>query len=365
MAAPGAVGGLERVLQGLALGLADRGHEVHVIAVLTPEPAEAPFCRAFVGRRVILHELRVPPGVRHYATERRQVRALLREIRPDVVHTHGFRSDILDGGLAQALGLPVVTTIHGESFMGGRTALYEWLQWRAYRRFDAVVAVSGPLERTALARGVPRDRLHLVPNAWPGGVSFLERAEARAELGLAPDARVAGWLARMIPVKGADVFLRALAEPASAGWSACLIGDGSEHEQLRAMVTELGLADRVRFAGAIEGGARYLRAFDAFVLSSRSEGTPIALFEAMVAGVPIVASRVGGVPDVLGEDAGWLVPAEAPAPLAAALQVIRDAPARATAAVQAASHRLESRYSTAAWLARHEAIYARLAAGRR
>lgn len=357
LVAPGFVGGLERVVHGLALGFAARGHDVHVFAVLTPSPEREPFLAAFDGSAVTLHELRLPSGLRHLPAERRAARALLQTLRPDVVHSHGFRPDVLDSGVARGFGIPTVTTIHGESFMGGRTRLYEWVQWRTYRRFDAVIAVSARLKETALQRGVPLDRIHLIRNAWPGGVTFATRAAARQELGLGMEETVLGWLGRTIPVKGGDVFLRALAKLGEARTTAVLIGDGSDRAQLESLATQLGLGQRVRFVGGIEGGARLLPAFDAFVLSSRSEGTPIVLFEAMAAGVPIVASRVGGVPDVVGDGEAVLVAPDDAAALAEGLRRVLEAPAAAAAMAERAQRRLETGFSTAGWLAGHEELY--------
>jgi glycosyltransferase involved in cell wall biosynthesis len=357
LVAPGFVGGLERIVHGLALGLAARGHEVHVFAVLVPSPEREPFLAAFDGSTVTVHELRLPPGLRHLPAERRAARALFQSLRPDIVHSHGGRPDVLDSGVARRFGVPTVTTIHGESFMGGRTRLHEWVQWRTYRRFDAVIAVSARLRETALLRGVPPDRAHLIRNAWPGGMRFASREAARQELGLAPAETAVGWLGRMIPVKGGDIFLRALAEPGGARATAVLIGDGSERTQLESLAAQLGLGKRVRFVGGIEGGARLLPAFDAFVLSSRSEGTPIVLLEAMAAGVPIVASRVGGVPDVVGDGEAVLVAPENTAALAEGLRLILEAPATAAAMAERAHRRLEIEFSTAAWLGRHEELY--------
>jgi glycosyltransferase involved in cell wall biosynthesis len=161
----------------------------------------------------------------------------------------------------------------------------------------------------------------------------------------------------MIPVKGADVFLRALAEPGAPRVTAVLIGDGNERSQLESLAARLGLGHTVRFVGGIESGARLLPAFDAFVLSSRSEGTPIVLFEAMSAGVPIVASRVGGVPDVVGDDEAILVSPEDPAALAEGLRRVLETPATTRLMVQRAHRRLEASFATADWLARHEALY--------
>ncbi len=357
LVAPGQVGGLERVVHGLALGHGARGHEVHVFAVLTPSLVREPFLAAFDGSAVTVHELRLPPGLRHCPAERRAARALLESLRPDIVHSHGFRPDALDSGIARRLGIPTVTTIHGESFMGGRTRLYEWVQWRTFRRFDAVIAVSARLRATALLRGVPSDRVHLIRNAWPGGVSFATREAARQEVGLSPGETAIGWLGRMIPVKGGDIFLRALAEPSAPHVTAVLIGDGSERSRLESLAAQLGLGNRVRFVGGIEGGARLLRAFDAFALSSRSEGTPIVLFEAMAAGVPIVATRVGGVPDVVGGGEAVLVPPEDAAALAKGLRLVLEKPLAAGSRVQRAHRRLETGFSTPSWLGRHEELY--------
>jgi len=357
LVAPGFVGGLERVVHGLALGHAARGHEVHVFAVLTPSAIREPFLTAFEGTSVTVHELRLPPGLRHFPAERRAARALLQSLRPDIVHSHGGRPDVLDSGIALQLGIPTVTTIHGESFLGGRVTFYEWLTWRAYRRFNAVIAVSTRLRERAVLRGVPSDRLHLIRNGWPGGITFASREAARQELGLSLEETVVGWLGRMIPVKGADIFLHALAEVGVPKVTAVLIGDGRERTRLESLADQLGLAARIRFVGVIEGGARLLPAFDAFVLSSRSEGTPIVLLEAMIARVPIVASRVGGIPDVVGEGEAVLVQPGDSGALARSLRLVLLDSSAARSMAQRALRRLENGFSTGAWLERHERLY--------
>lgn len=344
-------------MHGLTLGMAGLGHDVSVLTVLSPSLEREPFLAAYDGSSVKIREIRVPPGLRHLVAERRAVRSLLSSHRPDLVHCHGFRPDILDSGIARGLGIPTVTTIHGESFMGGKTRVYEWLQWRNYRRFDAVIAVSSRLHQTAAARGVAPGRLRLIRNAWPGGVEFMSREAARAELRLAPNEPTVGWLGRMIPVKGGDLLLQALAMPSASGVTAVLIGDGAERERLRAIASQLGVEARVHFTGGIEGAARLLPAFDAFVLSSRSEGTPIVLLEAMSAGVPIVAARVGGVPDMVGEKEAVLVPPNDPDALASGLNHVLGHREAAEALARQARRRVEDQFSNTAWLKRHEDLY--------
>src|SRR5207245_5222223 len=114
---------------------------------------------------------------RGYLQERAEVARLCRRLRPDVVHTHGYRADVLDAAIARGLGIPVVSTVHG--FTGGdrRNRFYEWLQRRALRRFDAVVAVSRTLVDDLAESGVLGERLPYVQNAWYPPVPPLDPAE--------------------------------------------------------------------------------------------------------------------------------------------------------------------------------------------
>lgn len=117
------------------------------------------------------------------------------------------------------------------------------------------------------------------------------------------------------------------------------------------------MADRVNWHGAVPDAATVLTAFDSFVLSSRTEGTPIALFEAMYARVPIVTTRVGGVPDVVTPDHALLVPSERPDEIASALLEVDRNPGAASRRVEAAYSRLLGRFSPAAWLEEVDAVY--------
>src|SRR5213596_1047289 len=113
--APAEVGGLERVVHGLACGLRGAGHEVHVVAVLASPVSSPSFLTPLAAADVQTHPLVVP--ARAYLRERRAIAELCRSVRPDVVHTHGYRPDVVDAGVARSQGLPTVTTVHG--FTGG------------------------------------------------------------------------------------------------------------------------------------------------------------------------------------------------------------------------------------------------------
>lgn len=348
VAVPAPVGGLERVVQALAIGHRARGHDVHVAAVTAPDPDPHPFITPLEQAGVTVH--RVVVEGRGYLTERRAVRELCRTHRFDVVHTHGYRASLIDAGVARRLGIPTVTTVHGSSRMGGLTHLYEWLETRSFRRFDAVIAVSSPLVRSLTESGVPKPKLHLLRNAWGGEVKFLSRDEARDALGLPQEDFLVGWVGRMILAKGPDLFVRAMESLADLPLSGVMIGDGPELAQLQARNST------IRFLGAADNAAPYFKAFDLFVLSSRTEGTPIVLFEAMAAEVPIVAFRVGGVGDLLGEDQVMVPPGDVVA-LAGAILSTSELADEGAGRAAAARERLASAFASGPWLDQHEEIY--------
>lgn len=197
--APAPFGGLERVVESLATQQAHAGSEVHVAAVLDEGVADHPLLRTLAARGVHTHALTVP--ARAYRFEQGLVRSLCTQLHPDVVHTHGYRTDVLHTGVARSLGIPAVSTSHG--FIGGgwKNRVFEHLQRRAYRRCDAVVAVSRPMASMLLSAGIPRARLHVIPNAWTNTVPFLSRPDARRELGVGEDIWVSVLRVIRLPLK--------------------------------------------------------------------------------------------------------------------------------------------------------------------
>ncbi len=353
--APGEVGGLESVVRLLAIGQRSAGHRVHVAAILDGAQTAQPFLARLDEGDVGVVPL-VLPG-RAYLRERASIGRLCRDLRPDVVHTHGYRPDIIDGGVARAVGIPTVTTVHGFTGGGLRNRCYEWVQQRSFRGFDAVVAVSNPLAHRLSASGVGSDRLHVVPNAYDGPEPR-PRPEARGILGLGGDGFTIGWVGRLTKEKGADVLLDALGRPSMPHDArVAIVGDGAERTELEGRARALAIGERLSWLGVVRDAAPLYRAFDVFVLSSRTEGTPIALFEAMAAGVPIVATRVGGVPDVISSAEALLVASEEPDALAGAIRAVRDDPAAAARRAAAAASRLRQHFGIEPWLARYDDIY--------
>ena len=355
--APAAFGGLEEVVLGLAAGQVGMGMGVRVATVLDGHSSRThPFVEEARGRG--LDVVCLTPPRRRYDREIGKVVRLLGP-RGGILHTHGYRPDLVGGIAARRAGWSQVSTVHG--FTGGdwKNRIYESLQFWALRRANRVVAVSGAIGERLEGAGVGSAQLRCIPNALAPG-EFLSREEARSRLGLREEQISLGWAGRLGREKGADILLEALALVTDLPVQASVVGDGPERGPLGAQAERLGIAERVTWHGAVPGAGRLLRAFDLLVLSSRTEGTPMIVLEALAAGVPVVATAVGGVPDLLRED-GVLVPVDDPGALGRA---IRDTLQHLDAARLRARHVAERdgsiRYRE--WLHSYAAVY-REAAG--
>jgi glycosyltransferase involved in cell wall biosynthesis len=225
------------------------------------------------------------------------------------------------------------------------------------RRYDWVVAVSTPIAESLRARGVRADRIRVIPNAWEPNASLLPRLESRRRLGLRDSAFTIGWVGRFVPEKGSDVIANAMRYLNDPGWQAALVGDGPEWKATHAIVDAGGFAESVSMPGAVPAVSRLLSAFDVFVLSSRTEGTPIALLEAMSAEVPVVATAVGGIPDVIGSDEGLLVPPDDPRSLARAIDLVRSDQGAAAARAVVARATVRDRFNISTWCESYSRVY--------
>ncbi len=353
--APADFGGLESVVLTLARGQLDAGQAVTVASFVDPGRSDHPFAATLAAAGIPART--IPVATRAYRGERRTVRDLITELRPDVVHTHGYRPDVVDSGVARRMGVPTVTTVHGFTRASGRGKVYEWVQRRWFRRFEAVVVVSEPLRREIVESGVRPERVHLVRNAWRPAKPPLGRAEARSALGLDADGSIAGWVGRFTPEKGPDVLVRALAACDTADVTLSVVGGGPMEADLRALADERRVASRVRWHGVVPDAGRYLPAFDALLLTSWTEGTPMVLLEAMSAGVPIITTAVGGIPDVVSEREAVLVPAGDESALGQALSDVLADPEGARRRCERARGRLDRDFAVEPWVRRYRDIY--------
>jgi glycosyltransferase involved in cell wall biosynthesis len=225
---------------------------------------------------------------------------------------------------AQALGKPCVVKAHGTDVnVVLRSGPARRLARRILPRADASVVVSRPLGEELVRLGVPRRRVHCVANGVDASLFYpRDRADARARLGVPDDARLVLYVGRLEPQKGIDELVDAFAALSlrAPRTMLALIGDGVSRDRVRARVERYGSS--VRLLGPLPQGqvAEWMGACDVLTLPSWAEGTPNVVLEALASGRPVVASRVGGIPDVLRDDrAGLLVPPKDARALADAL----------------------------------------------
>jgi glycosyltransferase involved in cell wall biosynthesis len=310
------------------------------------------------------------------ATLARLVR-LMRQFRPHVVHTHTAKAGAVGRLAARLAGVPVVVhTFHGHVFSAYFGAFQSRMAARTERALalmsDRLITLSERLRREIASYGVaPLEKIEVVPLgldlarfAPPGGVP---RGRLRESLGLAADDPLIGSVGRLVPVKDHDLFLRAAQVLRRGGSQArfVIVGDGELRGRLEAQARELGLGDVVFFTGWRRDLPEVYADLDLLVNTSRNEGTPVAVIEAMAAGVPVIATAVGGVPDVVADGVtGTLVPGGDVEALARALAERLAQPAETRRMADAAQAEALERFSVRQLLCNLDELYRRLLAAK-
>ncbi|HPV06224.1 MAG TPA: glycosyltransferase family 4 protein [Aggregatilineales bacterium] len=250
----------------------------------------------------------------------RALTRLMREFRPHVVHTHTAKAGFVGRLAARLTGVPVVVhTFHGHVFHGyfgpAKTRLFIELERLAARGSDVILTISERLRGDLLAyRIAPPEKIRVVPLGLPlDSLRDLDglRGGLRRELGVSTDTQLVGIIGRLVPIKNHDLFLAAArrVREERPDTHFVIVGDGERRAELEALVQEMGLADAVTFTGWRDDLPGIYADLDVLVISSRNEGTPVSIIEAMAAGVPVVSTDVGGVADVLlGGELGRLTP---------------------------------------------------------
>jgi glycosyltransferase involved in cell wall biosynthesis len=293
---------------------------------------------------------------------------LLRSGDVDVLHTHKHGPNLW-GSLLARLAPRVVLVSHEHTWsFEGRPLRKLADRWLIATRADAFLAVS-ELDRRRMidVEGVPTDRIRLLPNGIPP-VVVQPGVDVRAELGIPAGVPLIGSVGVFRPQKDFGTLLRAhalLRERLPAA-RLVVVGDGPERPALEALRAELGLADGVVFAGFRSDAVGLAAGFDLAVNSSLFEGASLAILEFMALGVPVVATAVGGTPELLdGGGAGVLVAPQDPLALAAAMAGVLEDPSRAAALALAARERQHDIYNIDVQVRRLEEMYRELLAARR
>ncbi len=353
------VGGQERVALDLARRQLAEGHRVRVVS-LAAEP-EGPLASEFRAAGVATET--VPKGWRLDPTLPLRLARSLRRARVEVVHTHNPLALIYGAPAGTLARAGVVHTKHGENLDTPRQLV---LRRAAALLVDAFVAVSettadharathdvAPRKLAVIANGIDLDRF---------GPDPAVRAEVRREIGVPAGAWVVGTVGRLVDLKNQALLVRALAR---TDQHVVIVGEGPEQDAIERVVAELGAGARVHLAGRRSDVPRMLCAFDVFALPSTSEGLPLVLPEAMATALPVVATRVGGVPQVVDDgETGFLVDSRDEAALRTRLVELARDPARSRAFGARARKLAIDRYSLDRMWAAYRAIYDRVAVRR-
>jgi len=355
------VGGQERVALDLAAEQVKRGHRV--IAVSLAPPPEGALADEF--RKVGAEVVDVPKGPGTDVTLVPRLAWALRRRKVQVVHSHNPLPLIYGAPAARLIGAVAIHTKHGVN-PGSRGLRI--LRRQAAKLVSAFVAVSPVTAHQAREqRDCPSERLVVIPN----GIRLerfapdpAARAAVRAELGIAADATVVVTVGRCDEFKNQGLLLAAIAPRLSAKVQVVFIGDGPTRAALETAIAALPAPQWAHVLGRRMDVARLLPAFDIFALSSKSEGLPLVVPEAMATGLPVVSTAVGGIPGVVDEgETGYLTGVDRDELRAALDQLLGD-PARAHAMGIRAREVALARYSAERMCDDYLALYDRALAHR-
>ncbi|WP_374045207.1 glycosyltransferase family 4 protein [Pseudomonas donghuensis] len=272
-----------------------------------------------------------------------------------LINSHNFKG-LLFGWLGARLWrLPMVATQHGFTPTSRKQHLYTWISLQLCRTatIGQVICVAESIKRIHRQAGVAEAKLQVIPNGLPDAQALPERRHG--------DGRwLAGYVGRLSREKGPDLFLDALIPLCQRHpqLAAVMLGDGPERKALQARIDAAGLSERIRLPGYQTDMRAWMARLDALVISSRTEGTPMILLEAMQDGVPVVAFGVGGIPDVIEHGhSGLLARPLAVDELAMQLEALMLDPAQAGELITRARHTQRERYHLPTLAQRWARIY--------
>jgi glycosyltransferase involved in cell wall biosynthesis len=362
------VGGAEALVTQWASALAARGHHVDVCVLY----ASGPLQRELSGTGVRVFNLALDPDIERQRSWRKydvrgvaRLARIIRQGRYDVVHAHLFPASLFVAIASLAApGPQYVFSEHNAHNRRRSRPLFKLLDAAIYSRYVHVLAVSEgvgdalrewlpALERKigVLTNTVNEQQLKVMPEA-------VERT--RTSLGLSPDHHVILFAGRLTEAKGPDILVEAVRrmQPIGRPLRVLMAGDGPMAGAVRRLVAEAGVGDRISLLGTRHDIPALLKLSDMLVMPSRWEGLPMVLLEAMVAGTPVLATRTGGIPEVLTHDAsGWLVPPEDASTLADAATYLLRSPERRVRLAAHARETYDARFSFAATMTRLVAAY--------
>lgn len=337
------IAGAQRNVLDLASACSAAGDEVHIVSSF----ADGPFAAAARSEGLPFHAveaLRPGTGPLGMWQTVRDLTVLVRRLGPDVIHGHSTKAGLLARVVALRAGTGSVFSAHGWAFTPGvpvwRRAVGLMMELCA-RVLGAHVLCASKVDHDLAQRlhVTPTERLHMIQYGM---------ADIAADSPTNPprDQPLALMVARFEAQKDHETLLRGFARVQDLAWHLDLVGDGPLLPAMEGLAAELGIADRVTFLGYREDTPRRVAAADLFVLITHYEGLPLSVMEAIRAGVPVVATRVGGIPQmVIPGETGWLAEPEDAASVGAALRAALGDPSQRTEAGKRARALYESEFT--------------------
>lgn len=294
---------------------------------------------------------------------------IFRAERPDIIHLNSAKASGLGALAGRIAGVPkIIFTTHGWAFNENRSSISRLLikifSWITVILCHKTIAVSDNVSQSMRSLGVGR-KISVIRNGIEQ-IDFLERAEARKFMGtllhieIPPDGFCAGTIAELHPSKGLEYAIKAFAEltPKNPNLYYIILGDGQEKERLNALIERYGIHNRVYLAGFVKDAARYLKALDVFILPSITESFGYVLLEAGLAKLPVIATTVGGIPEIIENGkTGILVSPQSPQEIIQAIKKIIEEPQQRIDLGRALNHKVMNDFTIDRVITRTISLY--------
>jgi len=291
------------------------------------------------------------------------LRKFIIENEINILHTHHYKTDIIGLFATLATSCKIVSTPHGWTKRPDlKLWVYELFDRLIFSFFDAIAPLSENLCKSLSVIPTIKNKLHYIRN----GVDINEIEDVKEIANEIESLKsegyfVIGYIGRLIPGKGLDILLKAVAKYSEPHWIVVIIGEGELLSELKSMVQEFNISKQVIFLGFRPNRLAYLKGFDTFVLPSRSEGIPRCLMEAMVAGIPVVASDIPGCRDLVdGKTTGLLFRLDKPKQLAYSIKRISSDPILRESLCRNAREFILLHFSAARMANEYEKLYFKL-----
>ena len=359
--------GIDRVIMTLARYIDRQAFETRIVNLgknRTPDSSIVSFADAAgIDATILLCRKRFD-----WATVK-ELKDLIQRDGIDLLHCHESKSRLYGVTVSKLTGVPVIGTQHGMSPHNLTSRIANIVDIGCLRFCRKVVTVARPDSKAMACAFIPSSLIECIVNGIDVAAFTAPKKDAtvKQSLGIPAMMPVIGAVGRLESDKGCELLIGAAKIITETGQNAAylIVGDGSERPNLQSMARRLGISDRIFFAGFREDVRPFVSIMDIFALPSRTEGTPMALLEAMIMGKPVVATQVGGVPDIISTGVNGIVLRERNArQLAEALLALLADDTLASRLAEQGRKRVESEYSATQMARRYEAVYRECASHR-